>query len=125
VNREPITRDEVENLLLLLAPFAPHMTEELWQKISGQRTADSGQRFQSIHTHQWPKFDPKLVQASTFTLVIQVNGKVRDRVETKRGLTKEKAEELALASGNVFKFIGASAPKQVIYVPDKLINFVV
>jgi len=120
VNREQITRNEVETLLLLLAPFAPHITEELWQQLCA---GDS--KFKSIHLHPWPKYDPKLAKSSQIVLVIEVNGKVRDKIEVPRGISQKEAEKLALTSAKVTKYLSGEKPKKVIFVPDRLINFVI
>jgi len=130
----PNSKEEIENLLLLLAPFAPYMTEELYQVLlkSKLKTPPSvktteGERsskFKSIHVQPWPKYDPKLATASTITLVVQVNGKVRDRINVNRGIVKDEAERQALASSRVAKYLDGK-PKKIVFVPDRLINFVV
>jgi leucyl-tRNA synthetase len=116
LNLTPIT---LNLFLKLLAPFAPHMTEELWQ-----RSKASG-KFKSIHLEPWPEYDPKLIKEKTFMLIIQVNGKMRDSVEVPVGITSAKAQSLALASGKVKTFLSEANPKRVIYVPGRLVNIVV
>jgi len=103
-------------LLTLLAPFAPHITEELWQK-----TGEKG----SIHNQQWPKYDPKLVKEETITLVIQINGRVRDKIEVETSLSEEEAKKLTLEREKVKKWIEGKKVKKVIFVPGKLINIVI
>ena len=102
-----ITRDEVENLLLLLAPFAPHMTEELWSRLQTtgyrlqpKKAVDSGQWTESIHTHPWPSYDSKLATSSKVELVVEVNGKVRDKIVVDRGINKEDVQALVLGQKN-------------------------
>jgi len=120
VNREPITRNEIETLLLLLAPFAPHMAEELYQCL---RTGNAN--FKSIHLAPWPKYDAKLAEAQEIVLVVEVNGRVRDKIAVTRGIGREEAEKLALASEKVTKYLQKGKPKKVIFVPNRLVNFVV
>jgi leucyl-tRNA synthetase len=138
------TRETWSIFLKLLAPFAPHLTEELWEqllhgstRISTRINADNNdicvdQRkypresaFRSIHLEPWPTFDPKLIEEKTFTLVIQVNGKVRDSVEASVAITEAEVRKLALGRENVKRHLGAAAPKRVIYVPRRLVNIVV
>ncbi|MEK7546732.1 MAG: alpha/beta fold hydrolase [Patescibacteria group bacterium] len=135
-----VTKDDFENFLKLLAPFAPHITEELWYRtqINADGHADkrryisenlrSNQRksaFRSIHLEKWPEYDKNLAKSETFTLVIQVNGKVRDSVEAPSGIGKEEAEKLALNSEKVKNIIKSGTAKKTIYVPGRLINLVV
>jgi leucyl-tRNA synthetase len=110
------TRDEaVRTLVLLAAPMAPHLAEEAWAAL-GQpgMIADAA----------WPAHDPALLVDETVTLALQVNGKLRDTVEAARGLPKEDAEALALASLKVQAQLAGAAPRKVIVVPDRLVNIV-
>ena len=109
-------------LILLLAPFTPHLSEELWQGIKNQ----NGKRtqFKSIFQEFWPKYDSKLIEEETFTLIIQVNGKVRDQIEAQVGISESQAKELALKSKKLKKWIKEKEIKTTIFVKDKLINFV-
>jgi leucyl-tRNA synthetase len=116
------TKDQLKTLLLLLAPFAPHLTEELWQK-HYLSSAFSPQR--SIHNQPWPKYDPRLVKEEKIILIVQVNGKVRDRIESRADLSKKEALSLALSSKKVQKWIEGKKPKKVIFVKGKLINLVI
>jgi len=106
----------VDTILLLLAPMAPHLTAELW--------AD---RHDGAHVHErsWPAADPALVAADTVTLVVQVNGKLRDRIEVDTGITEADAIALALASPGVQSQLAGGEPKKVIARPPKLVNVVV
>jgi leucyl-tRNA synthetase len=103
--------------LQILAPFAPHLAEELWEKIGGVG---------SVHARGagWPVYDPSKLTAATFELVLQVNGKVRDRVQVSSDLSEEEAKRRALGSEAVQKALGGASPKQVIYVKGRLVNVV-
>jgi len=115
-NKKEIGKDTIERLLILLAPFTPYITEELWYQLDHR---------DSIHKQKWPKYDPRLVKEKIITLVIQVNGKVRDKIEVEAGISKEKAKELALLSKKVQNWISGKEIKKIIFVQGKLINIVV
>jgi leucyl-tRNA synthetase len=106
----------IESLLLMLAPLAPHMAEELW--------ARSGRPY-SVHRQSWPKWDEDLAREEEATLVVQVNGKVRDRIQVPTGIDEAGARELAQTSQLVRKHLEGVEIKRVIYVPGKLVNIVV
>jgi leucyl-tRNA synthetase len=112
----PAWNEAVETLLLLLAPFAPHICEELWARL--------GKPY-SIHRQSWPMWDPQLAAEEMMTLIVQVNGKVRDRLELPRDTSEEQAKSLALQSERVLRHLGGKEPQQVVYVPGRLINVVV
>jgi leucyl-tRNA synthetase len=107
--------EAVDTLLLLLAPMTPHVTAEAWERRHGDH----------IHLHPWPKADPSLVVDETVTMVVQVNGKVRDRIDVAPTTTADEAEALALASPAVVDALGGATPKRVIARPPKLVNVVV
>lgn len=117
--RSNVTREAwneaVDNLLLLLAPIAPHITEELW--------AQRGKPY-SIHQQPWPEWDPEIAKEDSITLVVQINGKVRDRIEAPTGMPDEELKALALASENVQKHLEGKLPRQVIVVKGMLVNIV-
>ena len=116
LSKKDIGRDVIERMLILLAPFTPHITEELWHQL----------RFKdSIHKQKWPRYEPKLVREEKITLIIQINGKVRDKVEVEANISKEKAREIAFSREKVKKYILGKEIKKIIFVPGKLINFVV
>jgi len=106
----------IEKFLLLLAPIAPHITEELWE-ITGHNY--------SIHNHSYPIWDDGLAADKSITLVLQVNGKVRDRIQVAPDINEDAAQELALASPKIKTFIENKTVNKTIYVPGKLINLVV
>ncbi len=111
-----MTSDQFGRFAKLLAPFAPHMAEEIWRNVLAKKT--------SIHLEAWPKFDEKLTREEKITLVIQVNGKFRDSVEASAGISEEEAGVLALGRKRIMAIVGSQKPKRIIYIPDKLINIV-
>jgi leucyl-tRNA synthetase len=113
---EEVWDSALRSLLLLLAPTAPHLTEELWQM--------NGNRY-SIHNHTWPQWDEALVTSEEFTLVVQVNGKVRDRLTAPVSVTEAEAKDLAMKMEKVRPFMEGKKVVKVIYVPGKLVNIVV
>jgi leucyl-tRNA synthetase len=107
--------DAVNTLLLLLAPAAPHLAEELWER--------RGKPY-SIHQQRWPTYDPAAAQLDTMELPVQVNGKLRDRLVISPDTPAEEIEQLALASERVQVHLRGRAPRRVIHIPGKLINVV-
>jgi len=116
VARSVAFRNTLETMMQLLAPMAPHITEELWHL-----TNHTG----SIHETAWPDYDEALTQDETFTLVVQVNGKVRERIEVAADTSERDIRMLALSNPRVASFIGEATVQKVIYVPGRLINIVV
>ncbi|MBM3141771.1 MAG: leucine--tRNA ligase [Chloroflexi bacterium] len=108
--------EAVTNLLLLLAPTAPHLTEELWAKTG---------HLYSIHNQPWPKWNEELAKEEEVTLVIQVNGKLRDRVTVPVSITEAEARELALSRERIKAYIKDNKVAKIIYVPLRLVNIVV
>ena len=103
-------------LLKLLAPFAPHLAEHIWQEIKPGS---------SIHSQAWPKHNPKLVKQEKIILIIQINGKVRDRLEVMTAITQKQAEKIALKQEKIKKWLADKKIKKIIFVKGKLINIVV
>jgi leucyl-tRNA synthetase len=112
----PAWDEAIESLLLLLAPIAPHISEELWQHLG---------KAYSIHLQDWPTWDEAIAAEEMITLVVQVNGKLRDRIQVPVEISEKKAVELALASENVQRYVKGGTPRKMIYVPTKLVNIVV
>jgi leucyl-tRNA synthetase len=110
-------RAEVEPLVPLVAPFAPHLAEELWQLLGHERSL--------FEAPAWPSYDPEKVRADTVEFVVQVNGKVRTRMPLARGTPQADAQAAALADENVARFVDGSPLRKVIFVQDRLINLVV
>jgi leucyl-tRNA synthetase len=108
--------EATETLLLLLAPSCPHIAEELWERTSHPY---------SIHQQPWPEFDAELAAEEMITLVVQVNGRLRARLEVPADITEEEAMEAAVADENVQRHIGGDDIKRLIYVPGRLVNVVV
>ena len=104
------------SLLKLLAPFAPHATEELWSQL------DQGG---SVHTSQWPTWDDTLLVEDVITLAVQINGKVRAEITLASDTPKEAIEATAVAHERVQEFLGGNEPKRVIVVPGRLVNIVI
>ncbi|MCE5271585.1 leucine--tRNA ligase [bacterium] len=109
--------EALEVLVKLLAPFAPHFCEELWQSALGRNG--------SVFRSEWPSWDKEILKEDVVTLVVQVNGKLRSHLDAPRGLSQDKACELALADEKVGRYVDSSKIRKIIYVPDKLLNFVV
>ena len=109
-------RFALESLIQILAPFAPHITEELWHEMGHDDT---------VHVGHWPKWDEKYLKSSVMTIIVQVNGKLRAKLELPSDMDKQGVEAAALADENVQKFTNNKPPKKMVYVPGKLINIVV
>ncbi len=108
-------REAIETLLLLLAPCCPHIAEELWARTG---------RTYSIHQQAWPEFDAELAAEEVVTLIVQVNGKVRGRIEVAADIGEEEAKETALADENVRRHLEGKEIRRLIYVPGRLVNIV-
>ena len=109
-------RFALESLIQILAPFAPHITEELWHEMGHDDT---------VHVGHWPKWDEKYLKSSVMTIIVQVNGKLRAKLELPSDMDKQGVEAAALADENVQKFTNNKPPKKMVYVPGKLVNIVV
>jgi leucyl-tRNA synthetase len=115
-NASSVGKDQYKLFIQLLAPFAPHMAEELWRGVLGET--------ESIHLSQWPEFDPEKIKTDTVTLVVQINGKVRAKLEVTAGLSQDEVMDLARTNESVQKWLDGE-PKKVIHIQDKLLNIVV
>lgn len=103
-------------MLLLLAPISPHITEELW--------AQRGRPY-SIHTQSWPQWDEDVAREETISLIIQINGKTRDKIDVPAGLDEEELRRVALDSEKVLRALAGQTPRKVIVARGSLINIVV
>ncbi|HEY6209793.1 MAG TPA: leucine--tRNA ligase [Gemmatimonadales bacterium] len=110
------TRDAVEPLIVILAPYAPHLAEELWAVLGHDR---------SIFQERWPSFDERIAAAGATEVVVQVNGKVRAHLNVDRGATEAQVVERALEDESVQKFVDGKPLRRTIYVQDRLLNLVV
>ena len=111
-----IRKEDYEKLLLILSPFTPHLAEELWQQVGNEN---------SIFLQTWPVADEKYLKAEEIEMVVQVNGKVRERLLVAIDVTEDEVKETALESEKVKVFTDGKEIKKVIFVPEKLINIVV
>ena len=130
-NKKEIGKDVIERMLLLLSPAAPHLSEELWSRLQSNPDEvgiKSGRMLghkKSIFKESWPKYEKELIKEEKINLIIQINGKVRDKIETKVDISQKEAEALALNCKKVQNWIGDKKVKKVIFVAGKLINFVI
>jgi len=108
--------ESIDTLILLLAPTAPHLAEELWQR--------TGHEY-SIHNQSWPKWDEALARDEEITLVVQVNGKLRDRITVPASITEAEARQLVLERQRVKVYLEGKEITDIIYVPGRLVNLVV
>jgi len=112
--------------LKLLAPFAPHMTEEIWSSLKSPTSQKlRGLKQSSIHLEEWPKFDESKIKEENATIVVQINGKIRAQFEVPISISENKAKEKALTMPDVQKWLDGKEIKKVIFVPNKIVNFVV
>jgi len=109
-------RESVEKLILLLSPFAPHICEELWEVLGGQKF---------IIRQSWPRYDPKAIKQEEMLIVVEVNGKVRSKIEIPVNLEEEEIKQRAQSDQKIMKHIENKKIKQIIYVPKRLVNIVV
>ncbi|MBI9048617.1 MAG: leucine--tRNA ligase [Anaerolineaceae bacterium] len=112
----PVWNETVDVYLRLMAPVAPHITEELWAALG---------KSYSIHTQPWPEYDAEAAKEEEIPLIVQINGKVRDKIMVTVDISNADAEKKALASPAVQKFLDGKTPKKVIVVPGRLVNIVV
>jgi leucyl-tRNA synthetase len=113
-SEDPAARFAAETAVSLIQPYAPHLAEELWERLGHER----------LWQEPWPEADPALLERATFELVIQVNGRVRDRLEVPSDLPEDELVELAKSSPRVQSYLDGAAIRQTIVVPRKLVNIV-
>lgn len=118
ISGKKISKSFLGKFLLILAPFAPHLTEELWEKLDNQF---------SVHQQSWPEYNPDLIVEEVVTIAIQINGKLRGTAEFQSAKTKDQKEVERIVKGNdkIKKYLEAQEIKRTIFVPGKLINFVI
>ena len=124
--REPVRADDpaweagaasaVRNLVILLAPIAPHFAEEVWQRLGGE---------ESVFEQTWPDHDPARLERDEITIVVQVNGKLRGRVTVAADASEDHVTQVALADPNVQRHVEGKTVRKTIYVKGKLVNVVV
>lgn len=110
-----VMREAIETIIILLSPFVPHIAEELWQALGYK---------DSIIKQPWPEYDPNLIQEEELLIVVQVNGKLRDRIIVPASFNEDEVKASALKSERIKRFIKDKEIKNVIFVPKKLINIV-
>jgi leucyl-tRNA synthetase len=112
----PAYSEACEHLALLLAPFAPHLAEELWSQLGKQ---------ESVHLASWPLWDESVAAEAQVTIVVQVNGKVRDRLSMAPGTPQDELQARALAAPKVQPYLSGRSVRHVVVVPDRLVSIVV
>jgi len=121
--QESFSQEIYETFLKLLAPFAPHLSEELWQNLKPKTY--NLKAIKSIHLEKWPVYNPQLIREEKFELVIQINGKVRDKIEVAAGISEAEAKNLALSREKIKNWLAGKEIQKIIFVPSKLINLVI
>lgn len=116
--KEIVAREEYKNFILLLSPFAPHITEELFSKL-GEKS--------SIYLSVWPKFEEKYLEEEEVTVAVQINGKVRESIKVHKDIVNVQSdvEKLAVSSAKVQKYLQNATVKRTVYIPGKVLNFVI
>ena len=112
---DEVDLEALEKFLIILSPFAPHLSEELWQSLGHKET---------IFKQKWPSYNKKLVIEEEVTIVVQVNGKLRDTIKVSRGVSENDLKSKANELPNVKKHLEGKKIKKFIYIKDKLINIV-
>jgi leucyl-tRNA synthetase len=110
-----LMREAVESMILLLSPFAPHICEELWEQL-GRRT--------HLAETPWPSYEPELAKEERVTIVVQINGKLRDKFQAERNADEQELKETALGLPKIKNFVGGKKVLKVIHIENKLINIV-
>lgn len=113
---DDVWKEALGTLNRLLAPLAPHMSAELWQQLGNETTLEQA---------GWPQWNDKLIVSDKAVVIVQVNGKLRAKIDVTPDAPEENVLMVALAEENVAKFVGDKKPAKVIYVPGRLINIVI
>lgn len=116
IGRSEAWQFALEGLLQVLAPFAPHITEELWAEMGHEDT---------IHIDHWPAWDDRYLVSDTLTIIVQVNGKVRAKLDVSADASEDDIKQKALSEENVVKFLENKEPTKVIYIPGRLVSIVI
>ncbi|MBU0999600.1 class I tRNA ligase family protein, partial [Patescibacteria group bacterium] len=116
IQEQGCKKETFKKFVIMLSPFAPHLAEELWEKFGHK---------ESVLKEKWPAYNSKLVKDEIIELVIQVNGKVRDRLEVSADISEEEAKELAIASEKIKKWIEGKNIIKIIYIKSRLVNIVI
>jgi leucyl-tRNA synthetase len=114
--KEETGKDSIERMIVLLSPFAPHIAEELWQTLGHEGSAS---------LEKWPVYDKNMIKEGTITLIVQINSRVRDKVEVSADISEEEAKKLTFERPNVIKWVQNKEIKKVVFIPGKLINIVI
>ncbi|MGC9001462.1 MAG: leucine--tRNA ligase [Dictyoglomus sp.] len=114
--RTPAFEEAIRTSILLLSPFVPHITEELWVELGNEY---------SVHMQKWPSYDPEMIKEEVVTVVIQINGRVRDRIDVNADATQEEILKLALERDNVKRYLDNKELKKIVYVPGKILSLYV
>ncbi len=116
INADTVNRDHIKTYILLLSPFAPHICEELWQRLGSQNT---------LAYETWPIFDEKMLVKNEYTIPVQVNGKLRDNITVQKGISQEAAFQIAKNCPKVKKHIEGKSIVKIIFIKNKILNIVV
>jgi len=111
-----LDKKDLIDFIKIFSPFAPHLAEELWEATGGKDLCCE---------QKWPKYDEKLIKEKNVLLIVQINGKVRDKIEAKADIEQKEAEKLVMKSEKIKALIGESEVKKIVFIPDKLINIVI
>ena len=113
--KKAVLTETIYTLIKILAPITPHLCEELWENLGFEN---------SVHEETFPDFNEEYTKQDSITLVLQINGKTRDKLEVDANISKEECEKIALQSEKVQKMLAGLTVKKVIVVPKKLVNIV-
>lgn len=114
--QQTVSKETIKTLALIVAPFAPHLAEEIWEQL--------GEQFSIFHTGKWPTFDPKLIVEETLTMAVQFNGKVKWTITIAPGLSQDEVIAIVKNDGKLQKQ-WTNEPKKIIYVPGKIVNIII
>ncbi len=118
-----LAKKDLTDFIKIISPFTPHVAEEIWEQKG--MSARGGSASGGCCEQKWPKYDEELFKEENLLLIVQINGKVRDKIEAKSGIEQEEAEKIVLKSEKIKILIGNSKIEKIIFVPNKLINIVI